>query len=497
MSLAIAAAALVADTAHAGGPEGMRLAPVDANAWTDAGDIDPGVEQDPAIYGGTSANYCGWPTAVYLDMGFTACTGTLVHPDIVITAAHCPSSTSGLATTIRFGEGQAGGERAVQATCYSNPAWNGAVGPADYGYCRLNQPVTDIPIVPPAYGCDVTALTPGREVTIVGFGQSNNGGSGTKRQVTTTITAIGDQAQIGGNGLDSCQGDSGGPVYVKLDSAFGGDDTWRVFGITSGGGACGTGGIYALMHEAIPWIEQHSGVDITPCQDVQGNWLPTPECGGMPYDPGGSGNGTWANGCSAGAVSGFGGLCGEPFGAEDDTEPPYVQIVTPNDGDEFPLDGGSSTVVTIGVAADDGEGYGVAEVRLLINGNEFPNNEDTAAPFQWDLTMTEGAYTVQAVALDFSGNEAFSNTIGIGVGDSAPEESGGEEGEDSGDDGNEEDDDGGDEVGADSTGGGFNFGDPVEVGCACSSEPTGSGSGGWLGLIGLIGLVGLRRRLRG
>ncbi|EDM73905.1 peptidase, S1 (chymotrypsin) family protein [Plesiocystis pacifica SIR-1] len=447
-------------------------------SWSEAGALEPGVEQNPAIYGGTAANYCGWPTAVYLDQGFSACSGTLVHPEIVITAAHCPSSTAGSATTIRFGEAVAGGERAVQATCYSNPGWTGQVGGTDFGYCRLSEPVTDVPIIPPAWGCDVSALSPGREVVIVGFGQSNNGGSGSKREVTTTIQAISSQAVVGGNGLDACQGDSGGPVYIKMSSDFGGDDTWRVFGITSGGAECGLGGIFALMHEAIPWVEQHSGVDITPCQDGDGNWEPSPQCGSIPLDPA-AGSGDWANGCAGGPASGFGGLCGDPFGTGEDSDPPSVEVVTPNDGEEYDVEPGGTAQVTVNVTADDGDGFGVAEVRLLVNGDEFPNNSDTLAPYEWDLVMPEGGYTLSALAVDYSGNEAVSLSIGIGVGAEAP----------AGDDG------GNDEVGDGTDGLGLDDGG-LDSGCACSSASGSGGSGGAFGLLALIALAGLGRRRR-
>ena len=125
-------------------------------------DLQSGDDHDPAIYGGQAAQYCGWPSTVYLELGFGACTGTLVHPSIVITAAHCPESTSGTNGTVRFGEGFGGGERAVGATCYSNPGYTGQVGPTDYAYCKLNQAVNDVPIVPPAFGCETSALSIGR-----------------------------------------------------------------------------------------------------------------------------------------------------------------------------------------------------------------------------------------------------------------------------------------------------------------------------------------------
>jgi len=60
-------------------------------------------------------------------------------------------------------------------------------------------------------------------------------------------------------------GDSGGPAFVQLA-----DKSWRVFGIDSEGTgkSCGAGDLMGVMHKAVSWIEQQSGVDITPCHDA-------------------------------------------------------------------------------------------------------------------------------------------------------------------------------------------------------------------------------------
>ena len=51
-------------------------------------DVDEGPE---AIYGGTTVPVCGWPSTVELG---GACSGTLVHPQVVIYASHCGASYS-------------------------------------------------------------------------------------------------------------------------------------------------------------------------------------------------------------------------------------------------------------------------------------------------------------------------------------------------------------------------------------------------------------------
>jgi len=469
---------------------GVMIAPSLASA-EDPETLGLGIEQRSAVYGGDVANYCGWPSAVYVEVEFSKyCSGTLVHQDIVITAGHCRPEDGRV--TIHFGEEFAGVERSVKATCYSGPLYveddKNYVGPDDYGYCKLDQPVTDVPIIPPAYGCDVNELVTGKEVVLVGFGESNNGSSRTKRQVTTTITSINDAAVIGGGGLSTCKGDSGGPVFAQMS-----DGSWRSFGITSGGDGlgdglgdkseCGGPGIYALMHIAVPWIEEHSDVDITPCHDVDGTWKPTPACGAIPLDPASTNGANWSNSCSGGPLSDFSGLCGEPFEARGDTDPPSVSIITPADGTVYDI---APADVTVSVNADDGDGYGVNSVRLLVNGEEFEGNSDGAAPYEWPMmAFPKGTYTVTAVAVDFEGNEAVSALVSIDV-EQEPlinETDGGttESGEESGEDG------GSDVSGSES--GGVGGSDPI-LGCSCSSERDGPGA---LGLPVLFAL-GLRRR---
>jgi hypothetical protein len=474
---------------------------ISASASAGEPEVALGADMDPLIYGGTAVQTCGWPTAVYLSFGGAACSGTLVHPEIVVTAAHCPNSTTGRSANVSFGEGFGGGARTVGATCYSNPSWTGAVGGQDYGYCKLNSPVNDVPIIPPAWGCDTSALTNGREVVIVGFGQSDNGGSGSKREVTTQITAIGEQAVIGGNGKDACQGDSGGPVYIQLKPEFGGDGSWRVFGITSGGSACGNGGIFALMHVAIPWIETHSGIDITPCQDSEGTWAPTPLCGSIPLDPARGNGASWQSGCTGGPVSGFSALCGDAFGTGEDTDPPSVAITSPSSGTELSIPAGASTVsVSVSATADDGDGFGVADVRLVINGQSFSGDTDSTAPYTWDLVFGPGGYLIEAIATDYVGNESTPDVIAVGVDQPAPSvpEPGGDDGG-SGDGGSG---DGGSGDGGSGDGGPIGTtGDELgatEGGSGCAvAEPAPLGLlGGLLGLFGLVAGGRSRRRVR-
>ena len=453
--------------------------------------LDASLDEDPAIYGGTDVVSCGWPTTVSLG----GCTGTLVHPQVVIYAAHCGTNIP----RVYFGESANAPRRTVQTSaCRTNPSYNGGASGQDHAFCVLSQPQDDIPIVPILMGCETTVLQPGKDVTIVGFGNADTGPYGIKREVTTTINAItsGNEAYIGGGGKDSCQGDSGGPVYVKLDSSQGGDDTWRVFGITSYGGACGGGGYYSMMHIGMEWLETslaEYNIDLTPCHASDGTWQPGPECRGFPYDPQ-SGGGAWGEGCSGGELSGYSMMCGPPFNSEPDDTPPTVAITAPADQTSYETMGAETVSVDITASADDGDGWGVQNVTLMINGMDVAS--DPAPPYEWSgVAFPPGAYSLQARAVDYAGNETISTPVMIGV-DQDPEppdpsttgDGETDTGTDTGSDGTGTDGTGTGETGGD--------GDPDadgDKGCACSSS--GEGAPTWAGL-GLFGLVAWRRRRR-
>ncbi len=149
------------------------------------------------------------------------CTGTLISPFHVITAAHCVDTiaVSDLATF------EINGRVYVAATFLIHPDFDRQDFTNDLAILELSNPVLDI--VP----MDLLRVSPsvGEEVTIVGFGAGGDaegidGSFGTKRIGTTPIDDLTETELIWrfdhedeGN---SAAGDSGGPALLEIEGVY-------------------------------------------------------------------------------------------------------------------------------------------------------------------------------------------------------------------------------------------------------------------------------------
>ena len=255
------------------------------------------------IVGGDPVPVCGFPTVVDVDRG---CTGTLVHPRVISTAQHC-----GKPTAVGFGQTRAGAPHSVRVgRCVGT-------GSSDSQLCELMREVTEIPVTPVLFGCEVDRyLKVDQPVVIAGFGNTSNlSGGGTKRWANQRITTVeAKRIIVGDAGVppSPCRGDSGGPVFTRVE-----DGTWRVLGTLTGGTTgipCNSAADFKRIDAVVANFEQDTGIDITPCFDAQsGQWSPTKDCGGF-FAGSDKGMGTWSNWCQNTARGGPSSICGAPFG---------------------------------------------------------------------------------------------------------------------------------------------------------------------------------------
>jgi secreted trypsin-like serine protease len=222
---------------------------------------------DLPVVGGSSVPAGAYPDVALVVAPMALCTGTLIAPDVVLTAGHCIETDPKEVLIGSVDYTSAAGEVIAVKKATAYPSWESQF---DVGVLVLEHASKAKPR-PIASACTAKDLEVGASVKLVGFGLTSASGTGdnTKlNQADLTVidpscaddascaAAVAPNAEFiaGGGGKDSCFGDSGGPIYID-DALIGVVSR----GIGTSAKPCGGGGVYVRADRVVAWIERTTG----------------------------------------------------------------------------------------------------------------------------------------------------------------------------------------------------------------------------------------------
>ena len=188
------------------------------------------------------------------------CTGELVAPKVVLTAAHCVvsavSSTVFVGTSYAARKEAANGAKHIAHPSFAIPVKDPAVGANDIGAIVLATPLTTKPLALNREALEGIKGIKGETVTLVGFGvtaRTAPSTAGIKRSGDAILSEVrkNEIYVTGGPDLASaCGGDSGGPALLRTKSGY------SVIGVESRGDTdCKVGTFKTRVDKYLPFID--------------------------------------------------------------------------------------------------------------------------------------------------------------------------------------------------------------------------------------------------
>lgn len=238
------------------------------------------------VVGGEQAPPGRWDDAVGIVFygQYVGCTGTLVAPDVVITAEHCVGGITHVIVGSKDWLQSDQGEEIIEVTG-SYPYPGGWTSPTGYDIAVLTlAKKSTFPHRLIGTDCIIEDyLDDGVDVHVVGFGVTRADGGGFNSKLNEGVTVVqtahcgddyvngvytgckpglrpGGEIGAGGNGVDACFGDSGGPLYLPTpEGTFVIGVTSRAYLGVSQAYPCRDGGIYVRPDAVLDWIEEKAG----------------------------------------------------------------------------------------------------------------------------------------------------------------------------------------------------------------------------------------------
>ena len=219
-------------------------------------------DESPLIAGGEEVDNPGWIVAVFRDANYI-CTGVLIDPRVVLTAAHCAEEPASYQLLFGTETLLDSGIQRTASIVHIHPGWSGELGDPDLALIGFDVPVTSLPTVPlnanplwPEWDQPVSAAGWGEYGLSTGPSLTLNGAdfwttSGMDGTVDSDYCDL-NSAQVTPDGVfcfggpvlaSACAGDSGGPVvgWATPTSTSG---QRVVYGLVSYGPVdCGVGGV--------------------------------------------------------------------------------------------------------------------------------------------------------------------------------------------------------------------------------------------------------------
>ncbi|EED92601.1 predicted protein [Thalassiosira pseudonana CCMP1335] len=250
--------------------------------WVVSANLFDVATKQTRIIGGSEAPTTRYSYTVALTQGGSNffCGGTLIAPDVVLTAAHCMGGSYNVAIG-RHDLTSNGGEEIAMSKEIKHPNYNTGTDENDFALVILSKPTTlDIPFV--KLNSDESFPSAGTMSRSMGWGDMAQSDDKTEisdvlMEVDVPVITNDECSQASGtdgsytdsyanyiypsmlctfeSGKDACQGDSGGPLIVP--GASDGEDVQ--VGVVSWGIGCATKvfpGVFSRVSHVYDWIQE-------------------------------------------------------------------------------------------------------------------------------------------------------------------------------------------------------------------------------------------------